>query len=433
MRKLVISNKRFSMSWINKDLLTFFLDLSFFFLAIIFTAFLDVRNLTLLSSILCFFLNLLYAFLKNKRFNRFTCFLVFIKVSFVGLAMLSSTWSVNFDNSFYYSLTTALRFIVFLDVFDYISDKKNFSKFNKYLLIGCLILTIRLMLVVPFSAYGTERIGNYLSYNSDSSYGNTQLTYIYGIVSCIVLFDKNLVKRKYIKFLLVGIFSIFSFLSGSKKQLFFLIIMAIVFVFSISKNKRSLYKYLLFAFILCVILVFLIFNIDMLYEVLGSRIESFLNAFIGGESDLSTINRLKFLGDAFNTFLRYPLLGSGLDSFKYFNTTELVWAECNFLEILADLGIVGFIVYYLPFIYMAYIIFIKKTLIIKENKYLLISLFLMIAFIDLTMVSYRNNCLQFFLGYFYGVYNMCLAQGKKRIQKTKFLQKTITNNELEVF
>ena len=400
---------------LDRNLVAVLIDCLTFIFVVTFTAFLDVKFLTISSSILLFVFNFFYDISSRKKINNLTICILSFKILFIIDSLLSAIWSVNYADTIYYSFTVILRFIVFLDIYDYIANKNNFNKANKFLLIGAIILTIRLILVVPFSAYGNDRIGNYLAFNSDSTYGNTQLTYVYGLITCILLFDKKLINNPFLKVPLIVIFSLFSFLSGSKKQLFFLIIMFIVYIYQIGKKKKKLFEYFLISFIFCIVLLVLVFNVDLLYDSIGRRLETFFNAFTGGESDLSTINRIKFLQDALNTFLKYPIFGVGTDCFKYFNTTTLAWAENNFLELLADLGIVGFLLYYSPYFYVAYLLFLKKPIYIKDSKYFLMSFLFLLIFIELTMVTYRNNCLQFFSGYFFGSLNMLSSKTPKTI------------------
>ena len=94
--------------------------------------------------------------------------------------------------------------------------------------------------------------------------------------------------------------------------------------------------------------------------------------------------------------MKNPIIGVGIDSFKYYNSFQFSWAECNYLELMADLGLVGIVVYYTPHIYI-----IKTMKIIKRNKesvsLMMVVLFLVLLFIDLTMVSYNETHLQLYL------------------------------------
>ena len=112
-------------------------------------------------------------------------------------------------------------------------------------------------------------------------------------------------------------------------------------------------------------------HIQIFYDAIGYRIQSFLSFFgknnIANTNDLSTLSRFSFLKDAYSTFLKHPFIGVGIDSFKYFNTLQFSWAECNYLEILADLGVLGFTIYYIPHIkIMSRFIKLKKRKPLKD-------------------------------------------------------------------
>ena len=137
--------------------------------------------------------------------------------------------------------------------------------------------------------------------------------------------------------------------------------------------------------------------------------ESFFS-FFGKHSsadtnDLSTISRLIFLKDATKVFIEHPIIGVGIDSFKYYNSYQFSWAECNYLELLADVGIIGFITYYLP-----HMCIISMMNVVKRNKnsidLMMRVLFTVLMFVDLTMVSYNEAHLQFYLVIVYSYYTI---------------------------
>ena len=137
-----------------------------------------------------------------------------------------------------------------------------------------------------------------------------------------------------------------------------------------------------------------VFYIQPLYDVLGQRLVSFLSFFsddFGGAVDASTSDRSAFIGYALEAFAVQPLVGIGADCFRYVNPIAVVWSECNFVELLADMGIVGFLVYYLPILWM-----LKKAFPVASDvaEATIVLLFVML-FIDSSMVTYASNILQF--------------------------------------
>jgi hypothetical protein len=152
----------------------------------------------------------------------------------------------------------------------------------------------------------------------------------------------------------------------------------------------------------------------ILYNAIGVRLLSFSSLFLENdiEIDKSTETRKEFLGEAFTVFLKNPLNGIGIDGFKYVNRYQFTWAENNFLELLADLGIFGMIIYYMP--HLKIILELKRR--IKKKKNIDISLLVEIiclVFIDLFMVSYASSTLQFFLAFIYAQNTISICKEEK--------------------
>lgn len=388
--------------------------ISIAFLCIFSLAFADYRYLSIGSTLLAFGIVFL-SNIRGKGINKDAIVIIFSKILFVLWAALSTFWSVNSEDTGYYSITLILRALTFFSVILFINSDENKLFFSKMVIIAALVLIVRILISVPFSAYGTSRIGNYLSHDAESTYGNTSLTYVFGCASAILIFDDyKIIKNKILKYGIFALFTFFSIMSGSKKVVFILLIFLLVFIFKKTKDVFSLIKYLSISFFVVMIIYILIMNVNVLYNSIGNRLEAFINFFVddGGETDLSTSTRSQFISASWDTFKEYPLMGVGLDGFKDVNPYQYTWAENNFLEILADLGIVGLLIYIFPYIYV-----LVKTLHSYKNKkyldYANVALFLTLLFIDFTMVSYRSLILQFFMAAFIG---NCIVN-KKRVKE----------------
>ena len=169
-----------------------------------------------------------------------------------------------------------------------------------------------------------------------------------------------------------------------------------------AKNKKEVIRNLFISGIILLILLFLIFKVDILYNSIGIRVIQMLSYFFDTKIgvDPSTVSRMNFLKDSWDVFLKNPILGIGIGGYKYVNNYEFVWAENTVLELLADVGIVGTcIYYYLHFeILKSVIKRIKKR---NDFDVQIIVIFVCLIFIDLTMVSYYNYVLQFYLAFIY--------------------------------
>lgn len=380
-------------------------DVLSFLFCFVFICMQDFRTVLLGVSLVVFLYNLYLLAFKKKELKICNEVLWFftLKILFIFWCFFSSFWSYNSHDALYYTTSLVSRIIIMFNVV-FVVLFNGSQKFDKAIIYCTVLLCLRIILVVPLSAYELGRIGNYLSLGG-GSYGNTLLTYIFGLASCILLFsDKRIIKNSIFKYFIFIIFTLFSLLSGSKKEFFFLIVFLVMFIFWKSKNKQSLILNLCAMPILLLIVYFFLIENDFLYSTIGYRMENFLNFILGNdlESDLSSINRLNFLRDAYNVFLTRPFIGVGLDNFKYFNTFEFAWAENNIMELLADVGLIGILLYYLPFAPA----FLKISLIRKKRTkfYRLLALFIVVMIIELTMVTYRDSFLQFCSAYLFVIF-----------------------------
>lgn len=376
--------------------------ITFLVFTIIF-GFLDYRKIVIIATVVYFF-TMIFAYCikyNQKKLPKHNLKFVSLKLSFILWSFLSCFWSYNFDNSLYYIYTLALRLMLSISILIYI-DINGVWKTNKIIIYSLLILSLRIVFSVPLNAYGSVRIGNYLNTNGNS-YGNTTLTYIFGIGSCILLFSKKeIFSNSFFKFLILVIFTFFSLASGSKKEFFIIAIALLTFLIYKSKRLDNLIIYSLLGVLFLIVFYIILVNNDFLYDLIGSRLNVFINYLLGGEGDDSSVHRVQFIIDGINTFLKHPFIGVGLDSFKYFNSFGLVWAENNFIELLADLGVIGFFIYYFPYLYALFQL-IKKHKYYKRDYCFLICLSIVLLFFDLTMVSYRDIVLQFFWTYLFAI------------------------------
>jgi len=125
-------------------------------------------------------------------------------------------------------------------------------------------------------------------------------------------------------------------------------------------------------------------NTPLVYNRLGALF-TFFNPNSMFEMDTSLINRSKYLSDAYNLWLENPIFGVGLHQFKHLNQSGV--SHNNFLEILVNNGIIGFISYYIFYIY----IFLSYIKIKKYNKIdanWLLTVLLMLIIADMTVLTY---------------------------------------------
>lgn len=362
------------------------------FLCIIVTlAFHDQTTILLIIEVIFF----LYSFLVLILGKRLSVYLICVFLwwfLFILYSLISGIWATNLST--FDSMILSLIQVAALSFFTIFFVNGN-SQRLKFLLfssiIASIILCIRLIIYVPLSAWGTERVGTYIGY------GNVSLTYVLSYVSLFSLYyAQNYKKRLYYIFSIA--FVIFSLLSGSKKAIIiaFLGYTFLILTHSNFKSRKNYFIKKTSQFILIFIIIiggtYLIFNNQMLYNSVGVRVENFLNYFLGDTADASTEDRAILIRLSYEAFISHPFLGLGLDCFRFNNYLGL-YAHNNYLELLSCLGLVGTVLYYSFFIVCLYIILFKKKNDFKNMRLPLTILFCVLI-LDTVTVSYSNDYLQ---------------------------------------
>lgn len=162
--------------------------------------------------------------------------------------------------------------------------------------------------------------------------------------------------------LLFAVFALALLLTSSRRNFIILLVFFVLFYTLDSNDVRKRIGLFLGCTLVAGIVLFAVLNVDFLYQFIGRRLESFLQFVIWGNGgDASTTGRARLIDYGMTLFQQSPILGKGVGTFEQlFGTTHGSWqtsADNNYVELLADLGIVGFSLYYIPLL-----IFLGKNL-----------------------------------------------------------------------
>ncbi len=131
--------------------------------------------------------------------------------------------------------------------------------------------------------------------------------------------------------------------------------LGIVVMLLMKSNKRTIIWRILTAIGIVVALYFIIMSVPEFYSAIGARFESMFNHMNDTGDDYSISLRQIFIDHARDMFFEKPLLGYGINNFIVqigFRTGVSTYAHNNYYEILADLGLVGFIEFYGYYFYI---------------------------------------------------------------------------------
>lgn len=135
------------------------------------------------------------------------------------------------------------------------------------------------------------------------------------------------------------------------------------------------------------------------FEFVFKRFESAQETIEGTGAEGSTEMRFFYINKGIKIWLERPFVGVGLDNFSHYHHT---YAHNNYVEILATLGLIGFILLY-SFYYNIFLSFLHvKDLVFKVTGIFSLLIFLIM---DFGTVSYYNAIYLMFLIYLSQEYN----------------------------
>ena len=218
------------------------------------------------------------------------------------------------------------------------------------------------------------RIGNFFQNENTVGY-----YFVYGFSLCLWFSSKK-------KFALLWLIPAFAdvlmiLYTGSRSSLLIVIVLTIVFLFSLFRLKYWWLPTIIM--ISSAIIIIMLLNIPALSSF-SSRISKLLSG-----DDTSLLERMMLLKEGLFMFVSKPLIGWGYNGMRSVSTGHL-FAHNNFVQLLADFGIFGFLLFesllFLPIIKM--IGGVKKRA-LNEPVFLFLSLIIPLFMIQFFYANYQ--------------------------------------------
>lgn len=292
-------------------------------------------------------------------------------------------------NSFYASFTMGTIWQVFLLFFLTYNVFSEEEDAHDYLIKSLYIAGISLLIYSVYS-YGISYIVKMMTLSTSVRIGKEiSQANTFGMLNALttMIAFYYLMKSKGHKLFHIAIMaSAFMFVlsSGSRKALLMTCI-GILFMVYRRYGIRKLYKVLAIVAVLAFVF-FMVMQLPM-FKLVGHRLEQMIE-IISGESDGDLSSRVRFnmITDGWQIFKERLLIGYGANNFAVVSGYG-VYSHNNFIEILVDFGLIGFILYY-----SIYITAMKELLTTKtESAKVLLSIFLVRFLMEVGMVTYYNK------------------------------------------
>ena len=288
---------------------------------------------------------------KNVLLMYFFCTWIFASVfwaanEYIANMMIKTMWQI---------------FILFFIVYNLFCEKKTEDAYEFY--IKALYTAGIVFVVYTMCTYGVTDVikmmsdGNNVRIGADVAQTNT-----FGInhaTTTIIAFYYLIYKSKHRLFHMVVLFLtfVFAMASGSRTAVLIICIGALYLIYR-RYSLRKFYKTIVV--ILLVIIVFVSAIQLPMFETVRLRMEQMVNNIIGTSGgDSSSRVRMNMILIGWKLLQQRMLTGYGAGNYGYVSNYN-TYAHNNFVEILADYGLIGFIV-----CYTTYIIAFKN---LRKNK-----------------------------------------------------------------
>lgn len=306
-------------------------------------------------------------------------------ILFFVFGLVSMLWAKD-DTLILSVVSSMLRTIMVLYFISVrVKTKEDIERVMSIHILAIIFLNIFVLkLMIDFyslSSFFLRRFGDNFAYNSNATSNLNVISALF----CIYFIQKS--KKKILPIISLLFFVFIIVICGSKQGMIALV-MGVLLTIYLKGNIQKKFSTIIIAIITVIVLWELLMNVPRLYEIIGYRFEGLLGIGNAVSKDGSTLNRNNLLRQAFEVWLSHPVAGVGFNNFPVVQTVQsgYYYAHNNYLELLADSGIIGFFCFYSNYLR---ILRLKIDSSIRIHVFLK-SLFFMLAFIDLAVVSYQD-------------------------------------------
>ncbi len=393
---MVIKIKRFSIT----DLLLMLLYMSLFLIS---SESINGNYISLFAAALAILIPIIGSFEGKGRLSlhvgNVTVYHVWLFV-FIVFCYVSSIWAIRPSLAITKGNSILKNSVCVILIYIYYSEKKSIKDFLRIIMYGGYAIVIFSILF-----FGIDSFNDILTTSSrlNSDYLNQNTL---GMLSAFTIIINLYFILYYKEGKLAFVFAIISMIviaaAGSRKSILELgmgIFLLIIMRFYSGRNAfKSLVK-IIISLAIVIIIGYFILRMPM-FDFVNTRLENVIHQLTGtGNTDYSVRSRALLNELGINIFLKHPFIGIGIDCARIpaFQVTGEDWyLHNNYIELLADGGIVGFCLFYSIYA----IIFVKF---IKYKKYrdaeYDISLILMVVqfILGYAYVSYYSRETYFYL------------------------------------
>ena len=274
-------------------------------------------------------------------------------VAFLAWMLLSKLWASESSETQKTIIIAMIEIVIMLlCLIDYVNSKDRLLSLIKTFVLATAVFACIYYLSSPIRTWGTEGMGGFTPIWRNAA------GYYFAYASLFSIYLYGYLKRVYgennKQFMYIGAFLVVAALGTGSRKVFVQLGLFVILYVLLHRGLGKKVKLLLGAIVAVAAVITVGMQIPAFQSIYAGRL---LSIFEGAAStDSSTITRAYMRAYAFELFLKHPIIGNGLNGYTSWlahNTSFLsrwnmtaTYSHCNYTELLANSGIIGFGLYY---------------------------------------------------------------------------------------
>lgn len=279
--------------------------------------------------------------------------------AFITWCLLTTLWASDINHAGKFLREILQVGIVSISLYIFSRTIDDQSKLLNYITACSLVMMVYFVIKTPISEWRSTIYSNQTIASSYDRFGRTigmhpnTFGTLCSLLAMIWVYQWRTTQSK-ASLICCTVFIVLLLFTKSRASLLFLAVMALVFWLSEKRKPRKVLARLFVALLLLSLALWLLLNNRFLYQLVGYRVSGVI-AFVTGEGIVdSSISGRNLLIEAGKEMIRdYPFFGVGAgnfsnNAFDSYGIWRDVYAHNNYIEMWADLGIIGLLLYYIP-------------------------------------------------------------------------------------
>ncbi len=312
--------------------------------------------------------------------------------TFTAFSALSTLWSSYTDASIAsYLLRMVVIIAIVTSISIYVNKPEDIERLMKLYIISAVVIIALELSVVPIEDWTKGSLGSNFSSSNPNSV--SFVIFCAEMMAFYEFYSKS--KKGYILFVIAFIF--FIILTSSRKSAFVAIVGPLLFVLLSTYKKGYLFNNIAIL-ALAALIIFYVFTDENAYHAIGRRFVSMFDFLFDNRSqrvDNSLYMRVYYVDLAKKMFAESPIIGKGMGNYARIIEANYditaVYSHNNYWQILSELGIVGFLIYY-SFYFIVIIKLMKNAFVKKSRLSLLFFTFMILLLVlETGLVTYNSK------------------------------------------